>query len=173
MWNREDLSSFGGMQTQRQRGGGGWALHLSEEHPGPSLCCCSSLTSEYHRPPLWPWSSVYSGTCSMKEGHLYFQAECSCVPLRSPDVSITPHHTQLRTLCWLLPHCTVCHVCHVLMFSVCLVIPCPLSPSGGRFLTLSSFCHVHILLRRSHPSKLFLLLFKLLYAPTGGHQQSL
>lgn len=73
------VCSLVGMQKQRWWWGGS-ALHLSEEHLNQSLYCCSSLTSDCHHLPLWPWSSGYSGTCrkkttlslSMKMGHLYF-----------------------------------------------------------------------------------------------------
>lgn len=74
---------FAGMKRQRWcfKMWGGSALYLSEEDPSQSLYCCCALTSDPHHPPLWPWSSGCSGTCtnnksssyrSVKMGRIYF-----------------------------------------------------------------------------------------------------
>lgn len=46
-------------------------MYLSEEHLNQSLYCRCALTSDSHRPPLWPWSSGCSGTCINNKSSSY------------------------------------------------------------------------------------------------------
>lgn len=155
MWNREDLSSFGSMQTQRQRGGGGLSAAPVWGASGSVsvLLLLSNLgvpqSSSVAMVLCIFWYLQHEGGTSLFPSWMFM---CSA-PFTRCQHNATPYAAEDTMLTQsLLPHCTVLHVCHVLMFSVCLVIPCPLSPSGGRLLPLSSFYHVCILLRRSHPS---------------------